>query len=201
MNIKLLILAVLIPLSSFYAQNNYVEELKKERSDFEHKLLHTDSVLNAKEQEKIEALNYFPIDTTWVLKAKFKKKKGKVFEMPTTTSKTPKYQRIGYLHFKRNKEKFKLAVYKNLGLTGEKYKNYVFVPFKDANAPELTYGGGRYLDLEIEKDTKVIRVDFNKAYNPYCVYSFRYSCPITPEENHLDVKINAGVKNPDKIMP
>ncbi|PKR80005.1 hypothetical protein CW751_12335 [Brumimicrobium salinarum] len=197
MNIKTLFLAVLIPIGSFFAQDNYLDEIKKERSDFEQKLLHTDSILNTDEQKKINKLNYFPIDSTWVLTAKFKKKKGKTFGMPTTTGRTPKYKRIGYLHFKRNKEKFKLAVYKNLGLFGDDYKNLVFVPFKDANAPEVTYGGGRYLDLEIENGVKHVRVDFNKAYNPYCVYSYRYSCPITPEENHIDVKINAGVKNPN----
>ena len=56
-----------------------------------------------------------------------------------------------------------------------------------------SYGGGRYLDLEIPED-KIIILDFNKAYNPYCAYSDRYSCPIPPIENHLDVAINAGFK-------
>jgi len=168
------------------------------QSELEQKLMHTDSILNTEEQEAIEKLNHFPIDSSWVLAANFKKKKGKVFKMPTTTERTPNYKRIGYLNFERNNEKFRLAVYKNLGLKGAKYKNYVFVPFVDANAPELTYGGGRYLDLEMSIKNESIKVDFNKAYNPYCVYSYRYSCPITPEENHLDIKVNAGIQNPVK---
>ncbi|HLW29442.1 MAG TPA: DUF1684 domain-containing protein [Brumimicrobium sp.] len=186
----------LLPLSNFFAQSHYIDSIQNERLKFNQELLHTDSVLNIEERSKIESLQYFPIDSTWVLTAKFKKRLGKEFEMPTTTSRKPKYQRIGFLIFKRGDEKFKLTVYKNIGLTAPEYKNYAFIPFKDANAPEITYGGGRYLDAEISLDMKTVVIDFNTAYNPYCVYSYRYSCPITPKENHIKVKVNAGIKNP-----
>jgi uncharacterized protein (DUF1684 family) len=76
-----------------------------------------------------------------------------------------------------------------------KYKNYLFVPFKDMTNGKETYGGGRYLDLEttdIQNDSVIL--DFNKAYNPYCAYSNGYSCPIPPKENHLAVSIEAGEK-------
>lgn len=189
-------LLLLLTTSNLFSQSNYIDSIQTKRANFNQELLDTDTLLNVDESAKIESLSYFAVDSSWVLTGKFKKRKGKVFEMPTTTSRTPKYQRIGYLYFKRNEDKFKLAVYKNLGLVATEYKNYVFVPFVDANAPELTYGGGRYLDTEISLDMKTVRIDFNTAYNPYCVYSYRYSCPITPKENHIDVKVNAGVKNP-----
>ena len=191
-------LLLLLPFSMVLSQSNYIDSIQTERADFEQKLLHTDSVINAEEQAEIEMLSYFEIDTSWILTAQFKKKKGKVFEMPTTTERKAEYKRIGYLHFNRNGEKFKLTVYKNLGFTPLEYKDYVFIPFKDGNAPEITYGGGRYVDLEIKGDIKTIEVDFNTVYNPYCLYSHRYSCPITPIENHLDIKIEAGAKNPIK---
>lgn len=194
----LVVFFMITPVVTVYAQENYNASIQKERIKFENKLLKTDSILNTEEQADIISLNHFPIDSSWVLTAKFEKNKGKSFEMPTTTNRTPKYQRLGYLHFNRNGEKFKLAVYKNLGLKSPEYKNYVFVPFKDANAPELTYGGGRYLDIEMSIKDKEMKVDFNQAYNPYCVYSYRYSCPITPQENHIEVKVNAGIMNPDK---
>ncbi len=198
MKLPILLVLLSLPFTVVLSQKNYLDSIQSDRNQFEQKLLHTDSILNIEEQQAIEKLNYFPIDSSWVLNARFKKNKGKIFEMPTTTARTPKYQRIGYLHFNRKGVKFKLSVYKNIGLTAPEYKNYVFVPFKDANAPELTYGGGRYLDLELGIKDKSVIVDFNKAYNPYCVYSYRYSCPITPEENHIEVKVNAGVMNPGK---
>lgn len=200
MKLILLFSLVFTSFTSAFSQSSYIESIQLERNNFEQILLKTDSILNTEEQQAIENLNHFPIDTTWVLNAVFKKDKGKTFEMPTTTNRTPKYKRLGYLYFNRNNEEFRLAVYKNLGLKGAKYKNYVFVPFVDANAPEITYGGGRYLDIEISIKDKAVKVDFNKAYNPYCVYSYRYSCPITPEENRINVKIDAGIMNPDKKM-
>jgi uncharacterized protein (DUF1684 family) len=38
-------------------------------------------------------------------------------------------------------------------------------------------------------------VDLNLAYNPWCLYSPGYSCPIPPLENRLEVPIRAGEKN------
>ncbi|MBT8180249.1 MAG: DUF1684 domain-containing protein, partial [Eudoraea sp.] len=40
-----------------------------------------------------------------------------------------------------------------------------------------------------------IVIDFNRAYNPYCVYNKKYSCPIVPKRNLLNTKITAGVKS------
>ena len=47
--------------------------------------------------------------------------------------------------------------------------------------------------MKIQKKKKWT-IDFNKAYNPYCAYNYKYSCPIVPLENDLAVEINAGVK-------
>ena len=46
---------------------------------------------------------------------------------------------------------------------------------------------------DINKDG-TIALNFNNTYNPYCAYSDRYSCPLTPRKNHLDIEINAGIK-------
>ena len=48
--------------------------------------------------------------------------------------------------------------------------------------------------MDIPKDD-VIVIDFNKAYNPYCEYTYGYSCPIPPNENKLSVAIEAGEKS------
>jgi uncharacterized protein (DUF1684 family) len=77
----------------------------------------------------------------------------------------------------------------------KEYKNYLFIPFRDASSNHETYGGGRYLDLQIPDGNKTI-LDLNTVYNPYCVYSHRYSCPIPPAENTLKLSILAGEKVP-----
>lgn len=181
---------------SFYAQENYTQVILKEREEFEQELLYSDEILNKDEIQNIKKLQYFEIDSNWILTADFKKDVGEIFEMPTTTERKPTYRRVGYLFFTYQEIHFQLAVYQNMELKGTAYEDYYFLPFKDSNAPEITYGGGRYLDVQFSLEDVNVVVDFNKAYNPYCVYSYRYSCPITPSENHLSVKINSGAKNP-----
>jgi uncharacterized protein (DUF1684 family) len=67
----------------------------------------------------------------------------------------------------------------------------LFVPFLDATSGTETYGAGRYMDVEPEEDG-TYSLDFNLAYHPSCVYDMRFSCPLTPAENRLPVRIAAG---------
>lgn len=187
---------VVYPSFSSFAQSKYAQSIENERKEFEEKLLKSFEILNKDEIQNIKKLQYFEIDSNWILTADFKKDVGEIFEMPTTTERKPTYLRVGYLFFTYQEIHFQLAVYQNMELKGTAYEDYYFLPFKDSNAPEITYGGGRYLDVQFSLEDVNVVVDFNKAYNPYCVYSYRYSCPITPSENHLSVKINSGAKNP-----
>jgi len=116
------------------------------------------------------------------------------FEMPTTTDRKPVYEKYGELHFKIKGKEQILNVYQSHdGRRNPLYRNNLFLPFKDLTNGNKTYGGGRFIDLVIPK-SKTIVIDFNKAYNPYCAYSPKYSCPIVPKENYLTVPIKAGVK-------
>src|SRR5690554_47340 len=187
---------VVYPSFSSFAQSKYAQSVENERKEFEEKLLKSFEILNQDEIQNIKKLQYFEIDSNWILTADFKKDVGEIFEMPTTTERKPTYRRVGYFFFTYQEIHFQLAVYQNMELKGTAYEDYYFLPFKDSNAPEITYGGGRYLDVQFSLEDVNVVVDFNKAYNPYCVYSYRYSCPITPSENHLSVKINSGAKNP-----
>lgn len=73
----------------------------------------------------------------------------------------------------------------------------LFIPFRDATSGKTTYGSGRYLDLEPNGDG-TLTIDFNLAYNPSCVYSDGWSCPIPPMNNWLEVAIEAGEKDYDQ---
>ncbi len=59
-----------------------------------------------------------------------------------------------------------LTAYQNLDML-EKNPSYkgLFVPFKDKTNGKISYGGGRYLDIEIPINEQLI-LDFNEAYNP-----------------------------------
>jgi len=71
----------------------------------------------------------------------------------------------------------------------------LFVPFRDATNADETYEAGRYLDLAPQEDG-TYDLDFNLAYAPFCAYAPRYSCPLPPQENWLNVGIEAGERNP-----
>ena len=150
-------------------------------------------------RKDFNGLEFFAPDTNYVIEADFIRTPDAVpFLMPTTTDRKSEevvYGKVGFILDGRN---FELEVYQNPELIKEKgYEDYLFLPFTDLTNGEETYGGGRYMDLRIP-DGNRITIDFNKAYNPYCAYNKKYSCPLVPSVNHMDTRILAGVKNFDK---
>jgi uncharacterized protein (DUF1684 family) len=102
------------------------------------------------------------------------------------------FVRWGVFRFKIAIKEQSLQAYKS-SLKEER----LFIPFKDATSGKETYGAGRYLDLEPDRDrTPEGRwiLDFNQAYNPWCAYSEAYTCPFVPEEDWLEVPIYTGEK-------
>lgn len=153
-------------------------------------------ILKQDEIDHFEGLAFFKVEPAYRINTKFTRSIGKKFEMPTTTDRKPIYRRYGYVDFQLDGKEYRLTVYQNMALKKQKeYKKYLFIPFRDLTSGKETYGGGRYLDTEIPSGDVLI-LDFNRAYNPYCAYSHRYSCPIPPEENTLKVAIRAGEKVP-----
>lgn len=152
-----------------------------------------------KKSKKFKGHDFFPIDEAYRVEAKFIRTLNAIpFQMKTTTSRLPTYEKYGEAHFTINGHELKLSIFQShRSRETEEYKDYLFLPFTDLSNGEESYIGGRFIDLRIPEDDMIV-IDFNKAYNPYCAYSPDYSCPIPPEENSLNIKILAGVKNPKK---
>lgn len=147
-------------------------------------------------RSKFESLDFFEPDTNYVVKARLElTPDSKPFMMPTTTERKSFERVYGLAHFTLNGQPFTLEVYQDLDLMEDDgYEDYLFLPFLDETNGNETYGGGRYIDLRMpEGDTLVI--DFNRAYNPYCVYNKKYSCPLVPRQNYLTTKVTAGVRD------
>ena len=151
------------------------------------------SPLKPKDLKTFSSLSFFPIDSSFVVKAKLIPTPNSVyFDMKTTTERVSKERVFGILSFRLSDQNVELNVYQGLDSTDSK-SNYLFLPFLDDTNGFSTYGGGRYMDLTVPK-TDSIWLDFNTAYNPYCAYNERYSCPIVPRENYIPLKVKAGVK-------
>ena len=146
-------------------------------------------------RKDFNGLDFFGPDTTYRVMAKFTRTPEALpFLMPTTTGRQSEEVVYGVLQFRLNGRSHKLEVYQNQELKQQdQYRDYLFLPFADLTNGEETYGGGRYLDLSIPEGDSLL-IDFNKAYNPYCAYNPKYSCPLVPKQNRLDIAIKAGVK-------
>ena len=77
------------------------------------------------------------------------------------------------------------------------YGGGLFLPFRDATSSRDTYGGGRYLydtikGADLGAGEGEIVLDFNFAYNPSCAYNPRWICPLSPAENSLAFRVEAG---------
>ncbi|MDB2606533.1 DUF1684 domain-containing protein [Zobellia sp.] len=169
---------------------DYQKKLNEEFKDPE------TSPLPDRYRKDFEALDFFAPDTSYVIIANFvRTPEALPFMMPSTTGDTSEETVYGIAHFTLNGKNRQLEVYQNRELMQqEKYLDYLFLPFTDATNGVQTYEGGRYIDLSIP-DGDTIVIDFNRAYNPYCAYNKKYSCPIVPSVNDLDTEILAGVRD------
>lgn len=177
----------------FLEIENFQKNLDKEYLDPKETPLRGDNFKNFKKHP------FFPIDMKYRVTAKFvKTENAQPFELPTSSGKTKAYKEYGKATFKLDGELYTLTLYQSLALIKqEKYKNDLFLPFRDATNEKETYGGGKYLDLKIPKGDTIV-LDFNQSYHPYCAYNaYDYNCPIVPEENKLPVEIRAGVMYED----
>ena len=100
--------------------------------------------------------------------------------------------KYGYFEFSFNGKKHQLQIFKILPRKPQQ-GDYLFLGFTDATSNDATYGGGRYINLDLNEEN-LYTVDFNYAYNPYCAYNPKYSCAIPSRENHLSIAIEAGEK-------
>ncbi|TQI71601.1 hypothetical protein JM79_2541 [Gramella sp. Hel_I_59] len=176
-------------LDAVKASEEYQVQLNEDFRDFE------ESPLEKEDLENFDGLEFFVIDTTYIVEAEFIRTPSESpFEMQTSTSRTSTYVKYGELYFELKGKEFMLNLYQNQSLRSDpEYFDYLFLPFTDETNGISTYVGGRYIDFSIPEE-KTVTIDFNRAYNPYCAYSGRYSCPIPPKENHLETSIPAGVK-------
>ncbi len=99
----------------------------------------------------------------------------------------------GKIHFKINGKDFSLEP--TIADSGK-----FFVVFGDKTNGRETYGGGRFLYILQPDEENNVVIDFNKSYNPPCVFSTFTTCPVPSETNKLNIKIESGEKNYNGIL-
>jgi uncharacterized protein (DUF1684 family) len=171
-------------------ERSYIERIEAGRAETERMFRESaDSPIPAGKHGDLLPLSYFPIDASYATPAVLKLSEDRpVFEMPTSTGKMRKMERVGVLEFTLGGKPRSLGAFVE---AGTRRVTRLFVPFSDLTSGTETYAAGRYLDLD-PTSTGLYEIDFNRAYNPYCAYNDSYDCPYPPPSNRLKIPIRAG---------
>jgi uncharacterized protein (DUF1684 family) len=161
-----------------------LEKHREERDDFLRS--HYASPLPDEDQEVFDGLSYFSPDSSMGFTGVFSYSDGSRIQIVSSTGTTSSYHQIGVL---------------NVEIAGTVYDLIVlddgdgnpFIAFGDRTNGEVTYGGGRYVSVELAPDGSG-SIDFDLASNPYCVYDEEFVCPLPPSGNRITVAIEAGEK-------
>jgi len=108
----------------------------------------------------------------------------KIVKMPDILGAVLDEPMQGYVSFEWNGKQHELMV-------EELPDRRLFIQFMDLTNHQQTYPSGRYHYTDAHENGNVL-IDFNKAYSPPCAFTEFATCTFPPQENHLDVAIEAG---------
>lgn len=133
-----------------------------------------------------EGLEYYPYDPRWRIEGTFTPH-DKMMEIADVTGFVQEIHSPGIINFDVDGEQYSL-----LALEGG--ADSYFVIFADRTNGTETYGAGRYLYTGTEDEAGNIVIDFNRSYNPPCVFTDFATCPLPPRQNRLPFAVRAGEK-------
>ncbi|UCG28066.1 MAG: DUF1684 domain-containing protein [Bacteroidales bacterium] len=136
---------------------------------------------------KLDSIPCFPVDLSWKVAATYEPfLQEQTIRVPNIMGMVDETQVPGILKFMIGEQEFKLYPMGN--------PEHFFLVFGDESSGVDTYGGGRFLNIEPPDQKGNYLIDFNKAYNPPCVFTTYATCPLPPKENILPVRVTAGEK-------
>ncbi len=129
---------------------------------------------------------HYPVDPAWRVDARLEPGgPDETFSVPDVLGDVEEEPLAGTVAFERDG-----ATHRIKAMDGG--DGQLWLVFGDATNGEATYGGGRFLYTDPPTPDGRVIVDFNRAYNPPCVFSPYATCPLPPEENRLPIRIEAG---------
>jgi uncharacterized protein (DUF1684 family) len=153
---------------------------------------HPQSPVPASQRHVYSGPHVYDYDPASCVAASVEPVESRRLELPTSNVDVMAFSRFGLARFVVAGVELKLELY---WLEG--YGGGLFVPFADATSGGETYGAGRYLldtvkGADLGQRDSLLLLDFNFAYQPSCSYDPRWTCPLTPPANRLEVPVQAG---------
>jgi uncharacterized protein (DUF1684 family) len=135
---------------------------------------------------QFKGLSGYPIDPDWRVEARFEAYRPvRTIPVPNFIGEPIDRECPGFVTFDIGGEECRLDAFEGRG-------GALFLVFGDQSNGGETYGGGRFLYTEPPSPDGRVTLDFNKAYNPPCVFTPHAACPLPPVQNKLQVAIEAG---------
>lgn len=137
------------------------------------------------ERRSFPSRQWYPVKEEFRLPATFTRyETPRIVKMPDILGAILDEPMQGFVSFELGGKKHELMV-------EELPDSRLFVQFMDLTNGDPTYPSGRYHYTEAHEDGKVF-IDFNKAYSPPCAFTEFATCTFPPQENHLNVAVEAG---------
>jgi uncharacterized protein (DUF1684 family) len=144
--------------------------------------------LNAKLLKTNVNIERYPISDEWRIEAKFEKYDlPKKILIPDIVGTIDEENSPGAAVFTKDGKTFRMDALDAGG-------NRIWFIFADETSGKETYGAGRFLYTDKPDSNGIVILDFNKAYNPPCVFTKFATCPLPPKDNYLKLEISAGEK-------
>ncbi len=142
--------------------------------------------LDAALRRDFAGIDHWPVDAAWRVEGRFEPTPGRTLHVPDVLG--PGYDETspGDVHFRIGEAVHRLQAMPG-GADGQ-----LWLIFGDATNGRETYAGGRFVYTDPPDDDGRVVVDFNRAYNPPCVFSPYATCPLPWPANRLPTRIEAG---------
>jgi len=134
-------------------------------------------------------IDRYPVDLQWRLEACYEAHPaGTTVLVPDVLGSAQTYRNPGTLRFDVGGGAHRLEAFQ------EPDEDELFIVFGDATNGSETFRGGRYLYAKPPDGRGRVVLDFNRAYNPPCVFTAHATCVLPLPENRLPVAIRSGEK-------
>jgi uncharacterized protein len=145
--------------------------------------------VDAPARRTFEGIDHWPVDPRWRIRARWEPTPDRTVPVPDVLGTVGSKESPGDVVFEMDGATHRLQALRG-GPTGE-----LWLIFGDATNTSETYGGGRFLYTQAPDEDGTVVVDFNRAYNPPCVFNPFATCPLPWPENRLELRVEAGEKS------
>lgn len=133
-----------------------------------------------------DGIDHWPVDPAWRLEGRFEPTPDRRVTVPDVIGIEADEPSPGEIVFEAGGGTHRLQALEG-GPNGE-----LWLVFGDATNGAETYRGGRFLYTDPPTDGGRVVVDFNRAYNPPCVFTPYATCPLPWPANRLPIRVEAG---------